>query len=346
MGHSGKTRRFRKIDVPAPLCQQLGIRFPIIQAPIGSATCPELVAAVSEAGGLGMFAMSWRDEAHIRALIPQTRTLTNRPFGVNLVLAWPQMDRLRVCLEEGVRIISFSWGDPLPYYPLVKEAGGIILQTAGSADEAKRFADAGADVIIAQGWEAGGHILGQVATLPLVPRVVDAVSPLPVIAAGGIADGRGVAAVLALGAQAAMLGTRFLATREAAVHDVYKSQLLQARETDTTYGTIFEIGWPEAPHRTLTNSTVRLAKRSGAGTPSNQPQNEVIAHFADGTPVFRYSDIIPLPGMTGDLEALALYAGQSAGLISEVKPAAQVMADLVREMNNASGLPNHGFDGF
>lgn len=251
--------------VLTPLCQQLGIQFPIIQAPIGSGTCPELVAAVSEAGGLGMFAMSWRDEECIRSLIRQTRVLTDKPFGVNLVLAWPQRDRLRVCLEEGVRIISFSWGDPLPYYPLVREAGGIILQTAGSADEAKRVADAGADAVIAQGWEAGGHVLGQVAALPLIPGVVDAVSPLPVIAAGGIADGRGVVAALALGAQAAMLGTRFLATREASVHEVYKSQLLQARETDTTYGSVFHVGWPGAPHRTLTNSTVRAASKMVPG---------------------------------------------------------------------------------
>jgi nitronate monooxygenase len=190
-----------------PLCRLLGIALPIIQAPIGNATCPALVAAVSNAGGLGMLSVTWRDVATIRQMIREIRQLTDRPFGINLVLHWPPEERLNACLEEGVPVVSFFWGDPSPYIPVVHAAGAMAMQTIGSAAEARRMRDAGIDILVAQGWEAGGHVWGQVATLPLVPRVVDAVAPAPVVAAGGIADGRGIAAALALGAAGAWHGS-------------------------------------------------------------------------------------------------------------------------------------------
>ena len=147
---------------------------------------------------------------------------TSKPFAVNLVLDWDPAERLAIALHEGVRIVSFFWGDPAPWVEQVHAAGGIVLHTVASAEEARRAADAGVDAVVAQGWEAGGHVWGQVSTLALVPRVVDAVAPLPVVAAGGIADGRGLAAVLALGAGAAWMGTRFLLAEEAATHPVYQ----------------------------------------------------------------------------------------------------------------------------
>ena len=315
-----------------PLCSLLGIEIPIIQAPIGSATNPALAATVSNAGGLGMLALSWRDPDEIRPMIRETRERTDRPFGVNLGLAWPQDARLAVCLEEDVRIVSFFWGPPDRYIDAAHAAGATVLHTIASVAEAKRTVDAGVDAVVAQGWEAGGHIWGTVATLPLVPAVVDAVSPTPTVAAGGIADGRGMAAALALGAAGVWMGTRFLASREAAVHDLYKRRLRQAAETDTRYSHLFDLGWPDAPHRTLRNSTVERWEAAGRPEPGGRPgEGETVAQFADGRAVERYSDVIPLPGMTGAVEALALYAGQSVGLVSEIQPAGDIVAEVANE---------------
>ena len=196
---------------------KLGIELPIVQAPMGGAVGPALAAVVCNAGGLGMPVL-WRADADtMRQQIREMHTLTSRPFGVNLVLDFPQEERLAVCLEERVPIISFFWRDPSHLVPRAKEGGAIVMHTVGSAADARRAVDAGVDVIVAQGWEAGGHVRGSVATMPLVPAVVDAVSPAPVVAAGGIADGRGLAAALALGAAGAWIGTRFLASNEAAM---------------------------------------------------------------------------------------------------------------------------------
>ena len=320
------------------VCTLLGIDLPIVQAPIGSATTPALAAAVSNAGGLGMLALTWRDpEASSRA-IAATRALTDRPFGVNLALEWPQHERLELCLEAGVRIISLFWGDPSPYIAKVHDAGALVLHTVGSAAEARWVVEAGVDVVVAQGFEAGGHVWGQVGTMALVPRVVDAVTPVPVLAAGGISDGRGIAAALALGAQGAWLGTRFLASEEAYAHSVYKQLVVSAAETDTAYSSLFDGGWPNAPHRSLRNSTVAAWESYGRPPTGLRPrEGQQLAAFADGRPVEVYSDTFPMPGMTGDLEGLALYAGQSAGLISDVRPAGQIVRDLAAEASAASG---------
>ncbi len=181
---------------------------------------PELAAAVSNAGALGMLALTWSTPAG--DVVRETAALTDRPFGGNLVLASDQHRRLDEALEAGLRIVSLFWGDPTGYVEQVHDADGVVLHTVGSAEEARRAVAGGVDVVVAQGWEAGGHVWGQVATLPLVPAVVDAVAPVPVIAAGGIGDARGVAAVLALGAQAAWLGTRFLLAQEMPIHEEYR----------------------------------------------------------------------------------------------------------------------------
>jgi NAD(P)H-dependent flavin oxidoreductase YrpB (nitropropane dioxygenase family) len=249
-----------------------------------------------------------------------------------MVLEWPQEKRLAACLEEGVEVVSFFWGDPSALVPRAREAGARVLQTVGSTDEARRALDAGVDVLLAQGWEAGGHVRGTVTTMVLVPRVVDVSGSVPVVAAGGIADGRGVAAALALGAAGACLGTRFLASTEAAVHPLYQQHIVGAQEGDTVYTTLFDGGWPGAPHRTLRNSTVHAWERAGRPAPGQRPdEGTPVANRADGSPIERYSDVIPLPGMSGNVEALALYAGQSSGLVGGVKPAASIVHDLVSE---------------
>ncbi len=314
------------------LCALLRIDAPIVQAPMGTLAVPALAAAVSNAGGLGMLGVSWLQFDLMREFIRETRRLTARPFGVNLALAWDQHERLAICLEEGARIVSLFWGDPSPYVAAIREAGATLVQTVGSAAEARRAVAAGADVIVAQGWEAGGHVWGEVATMPLVPCVVDAVRPIPVVAAGGMADGRGVAAALALGASGVWLGTRFLASEEVFVHPDYRERVLRASETDTRHTTLFDVGWEDAPHRTLRNPTLDAWQAAGSPPRGRRPgEGETIAALPDGTPVPRYSEIPPLPGMTGDLAALVHYAGQSAGLVRRVQPAGDIVQELVEE---------------
>jgi nitronate monooxygenase len=318
------------VGIRTPLCGLLGIEVPIVQAPVS--TAPALVAAVSAAGGLGVLQLSWLDLDQARAAIRETRRLTDRPFGVNLVLEWEQHERLELALDEGVPVVSLFWGDPAPYLDVVRERGAHSLFTAGSAAEARRAVASGADVIVAQGWEAGGHVWGEVSTLALVPAVVDAVSPVPVVAAGGISDGRGLAAALTLGAAGVWVGTRFVASEEAGLHPLYKQLICEAGETDTVHSSLFDVGWPEAPHRTLRNSTVRLWEQRGRSASGARPgEGESVAATADGTPVVRYSVEDPTSEMTGELEALALYAGQGVALVHDVLPAGEIVRTMAAE---------------
>ena len=315
-----------------PVCELLGIEHPIVQAPVGPAAVPRLAAAVSDAGALGMVSLTWA--ADVASVVGETAALTSRPFGGNLVLAWDQHRRLDDALEAGLRIVSLAWGDPTAYVGRIHDAGALVLHTVGSAREARRSAAAGVDVIVAQGWEAGGHVWGGIATLPLVPAVVDAVAPVPVIAAGGIGDARGVAAVLALGAQAAWLGTRFLLAQEAPVHEDYRRRLIAAAETDAQwYANLYEVGWPDAPHRAIRNSTAQAWEAAGCPGPGARPgEGEQVARGPSGAPIVRYSSALPLAGTTGDIEALSLWAGQSVALAKRMQPAADIVAELTSRL--------------
>jgi NAD(P)H-dependent flavin oxidoreductase YrpB (nitropropane dioxygenase family) len=298
---------------------------PVVQAPIGRATTPELAAAVSNAGGLGMLALSWTRPDQVRGRIQAVQALTSKAFGVNLVLQWPQQERLSLCLDEQVAVVSTFWGDPAPYVPRVRDAGALHVHTVASAAEARRAVDAGVDAVVAQGAEAGGHVWGDVSTLALVPAVVDAVHPVPVLAAGGIADGRGLAAALALGASAGWIGTRFVASDEANAHPEYQARLRAASETDTSYGTVFDGGWPDAPHRTLRNSTLAAWEAAGRPPAGRRPgEGEAVGTGGRGAPLPRYSSDLPTRTLTGDVEATALYAGQGTALIHDVRPAAEI----------------------
>jgi len=269
----------------------------------------------------------------MRRQIREPRALTPRPFAVNLVLEFLQEERLAVCLDEGVPIISFFWRDPASLVPRAKAGGALVLHTVGSADDAKRAVDCGVDIVVAQGWEAGGHVRGMVATVPLVPTVVDAVRPTPVVAAGGIADGRGLAAVLALGAAGAWIGTRFLASHEAVIHRRYQELLLRARETDTIYlDNLFDVRWPNAPHRTLRNITVEAWEAAGRPASGQRPgEGEVIATSRSSGPIVRYQSYTPGPDVEGDIDALSLWAGQSVGLVSKLQPAGEIVREIAEE---------------
>ena len=308
----------------------LGIELPIVQAPM--ADIPRLAAAVSNTGALGMVTLTW--SADPGAVVRETAALTSRPFGANFVLTDDRHRALDQALGAGLRIVSFMWGDPSSYIDTVHDAGGVAMLTVGSAEEARRAVASGVDVIVAQGWEAGGHVWSTVATLPLVPAVVDAVTPVPVIAAGGIGDARGVAAVIALGAEAAWLGTRFLLAEEMPIHEDYRRHLLAAVETDPRwYANLYEVGWPDSPHRALRNSTARAWEAAGSPPPGQRPgEGDVIGHFASGEAIVRYEPAPPMVGTTGDIEALSMWAGQGVALARKTQPAADIVAELVSRL--------------
>jgi NAD(P)H-dependent flavin oxidoreductase YrpB (nitropropane dioxygenase family) len=311
------------------LTQQLGIRHPIVQAGMGGAACADLAAAVSNAGALGTLGMIRRAPAFIRDQIRKTRALTSRPFAVNLVPPVPAPEglesQLDVCLQERVPIISFFWCDPSPFVKRCHDAGSLVMQQVGSADEARRAVDAGVDVVIAQGHEAGGHVRGQVGLVSLLPAVVDAVSPAPVVAAGGIADGRALVAALALGADAVWVGTRFVASEESEAHPDYKKRLVGARETDTVYTELFHIGWPpHSPHRVLRN-----ALTEGAPAPAG-----VIARTNLGdriVDVVAFSSGGPTIHTEGQTDLMPNYAGQGVASIHEILPAAVIVERMITE---------------
>ena len=296
------------------------------------AAIPGLAAAVSNAGALGMVTLTWSDDPG--AVVRETASMTAQPFGGNFVLTEDHHRGLDQALEAGLRIVSFMWGDPSGYIEPVHAAGGTVMLTVGSAEEARRAVASGVDVIVAQGWEAGGHVWGKVATLPLVPAVVDAVTPVPVIAAGGIGDARGVAAVLALGAQAAWLGTRFLLAQEMPIHEEYRHRLMAAAETDAQwYPNLYDVGWPDSPHRALRNSTAKAWEAAGCPPDDQRPgEGDVIAHFASGDAIVRYEPAPPMAGTTGQIEPLSLWAGQSVALARNPQSAADIVTELTSRL--------------
>jgi nitronate monooxygenase len=318
-----------------PLCNLLGIEHPIIAAPMGpDLTGPEFVAAVSNAGGLGILQAQLAPPPLFRKDIQRVRELTDKPFGVNLLLHFPVEEQVAICVEERVPIVSFFWGDPAPHVDRIHATGMKVFHQVGSVIEAQRAAKAGVDVIIAQGVEAGGHIVGEVSTLALVPRVVDVVAPRPVAAAGGIADGRGIVAALALGAQAAVIGTRFLASNECRAHPYYKEKLIAANEGDTVRTTLFGFGWPNAPHRTLRTKFVDEWLGREARGQESRPDEPVIGQTVIGgqtMPLLRFMGFPPNIHATGDIESMDLLAGQGVGLVREIEPAGDIVRELVNQ---------------
>jgi NAD(P)H-dependent flavin oxidoreductase YrpB (nitropropane dioxygenase family) len=315
-----------------PLTHLFGLQAPIVLAPMGAVVGPELVAAVSNAGGLGMLPIWLNHAEEIPQAIERVRALTNRPFAVSVNLQWNQAERIAAALDSGASLVHFFWGDPGPLMPALQRAGARALLTVAGADEARRAADAGVAALIAQSWEAGGHIWGRVGGMALIPAVADAAGDVPVVAAGGIVDGRGLAAALALGAAGVLMGSRFVVSEEAYSHPAYRQAIIAAGENDTESGVVFDIGWEGAPSRFLRTPTVRAWEAAGSPPPGARPgEGEIVARMADGRDVPRYHVLPPLAGTEGDLEALCLYAGQGVGPIRGVKPAADIVRDTVAE---------------
>ena len=319
-----------------PLTDALGIEHPIFCAGMGGGIAgPELVAAVSEAGGCGVLGLGGVPLEHARELIRDTHRRTRRPFGANLLLPLLAPGSVEACLEEGVSFLVLFFGDPAPHVAAARRAGVPLFAQVGSPEEARAVAAAGVDGIFAQGFEAGGHVRGTTSLAALLPAVVDAVAPLPVVASGGIADGRGIVSALALGAQGASLGTRFLASDEARATPAYKERVVRARAEDTVHTFLFDVGWPGAAHRVLRNRAVAEWEAAGRPATGRRPgEGTTIGKLALGPALLevpRYSVFPPGSGFEGDLELSALYAGESCSLVNEVRPAGHIVRDLVRE---------------
>ena len=313
---------------------------------MGIAVGPKLTAAVCNAGGLGTIPLWRADVETLRAQIREVKSLTDKPFAVNLNLDFPQEERLEACLQERVPVITFFWGGPGGLVSQAKSGGTMVMQTVGSAREAQAAVHYGVDVVMAQGWEAGGHVWGTLATMALVPAVVDAVAPVPVIAAGGIADGRGLAAALALGASCAWIGTRFLASSEANIHSHYRERLLKASESDTVYlENRFDLTWPDAPRRVLRNKTVADWEAAGRPEPGRRPgEGEIVANSRSLGEILRYRAYTPGADAEGDIEALSMWAGQGVALVRKLQPAAEIMREIhdealaiLKRLNDVSG---------
>ena len=298
-------------------CALLGIEHPVVLGGMGTGTSPELVAEVSRAGGLGILGATRQSPPELAAEVEEIRRRTDRPFGLNLLLFLADEERFAGLLAARPRVLSFAWARPeqdlASYFARSHEVGALVMHMVSGVDEARRAAEAGADVIVAQGTEGGGHI-GLMGTLPLVPMVVDAVAPIPVLAAGGVADGRGLAAALALGAEGVLLGTRFLATPEAPIPDSHKQAIVDSDGHDTLATEIPDIAvgqvWPGAYARVIRNRFVE--EWLGREGELRRRQAEV------GTR-------IRLARAEGDRDNVPLMVGQTAGLIDAIEPAAELV---------------------
>jgi nitronate monooxygenase len=317
------------------VCDLFGIETPIFCAAMGGVAGGELAAAVSEAGGFGSLSSAGFAVAGVRHEIDVAKRLTRKPFAVGLLLPLLGEGVFEAVLEAQVPAIIFFWGDAAPFVPRCRAAGVKVIVQVGSVAEAVQAKNAGADALIAQGFEAGGHVRGNVTTFVLVPAVRDAIGDLPLIAAGGIADGRGLVAALALGADGAMFGTRFIATGESVAHPIYKRRVMEAHEDQTVYTTLFDIGWPGAPHRVLPNQTIARWEQAGRPASGQRPgEGEMIGNSRRGDlqiPLVRYGVHNPSGFIEGDVEGMALYAGQSAGLVNDLLTAAEVVRRIEAE---------------
>ena len=296
------------------ITELLGIQYPIIQGGMAWVAEHHLAAAVSEAGGLGLIGAANAPAEWVREQIRAAKNLTEQPFGVNIMLMSPYADEVaQVVAEEGVKVVTTGAGSPEKYMEQWKQSGIRVIPVVASVALAKRMERCGADAVVAEGCESGGHV-GESTTMALVPQVVDAVQ-IPVIAAGGIADGRGIAAAFMLGAKAVQMGTRFIATQEAQVHESYKNQVLRAKDIDT-----------------------RVTGRS-TGHPVRALRNEMTKRYLEleqEGASFEELEQLTLGGLRravveGDVRMGSLMAGQCAGLVREILPCSELVPQLMQE---------------
>ena len=324
-----------------PLCDLLGCRYPLVLAGMGGVARAELVAAVSAFGGFGILGMVREPLALIEREVAHVRERTDRPFGVNLIPSGTARALLRsqvdLCIALRVPVVELFWEIDEAVIDRLRAAGIVVVHQVGTVHEALHAQAAGAHALIAQGVEAGGHVRGRQPLMRLLAEVLGCVD-VPVAAAGGLADGRDAGRVLAMGAQAAVLGTALMMTTESFAHEVHKQRLVQARSGDVRLTEDFHINWPPlAAVRVLPNAVTR-GERGDPFTGERQVIGE-----EEGRPIYCFSTDSPLRSMTGDLEAMALYAGLGVGRIGDIVPAAErlqsIMQGAAAHLRLTSGAP-------
>jgi nitronate monooxygenase len=321
------------------LTQRLGCRYPIISAGMGGPARAELAAAVSEAGGFGLLGMVRESPDLIAREIAEVRRRTNKPFGVNLIpfATNPKLlqEELAVCLEQRVPAMCFFWDVYPEIVAQAKHAGCLVLHQVGSLEDALRAEAAGADVVILQGVEAGGHVRARLPLAVLLSQVAGKLR-IPIVASGGIADGRGLVAALALGADGVQCGTAFLASTESFAHDYHKQRITAAKAGETVHTDLFAINWPpNSPVRVLRNSVTDEAKTLWGHHPDTLPR--VVIGDEEGRPLYKFGTDSPLRSTKGDLEQMALYAGEGAALVSAMRPAAEIIAMMMQDAQRTIG---------
>ncbi|SFB88680.1 enoyl-[acyl-carrier protein] reductase II [Alkalibacterium subtropicum] len=309
------------------LIEQIGIDYPIIQGAMSWVATPSLAAAVSNAGGLGMLGSGHEPSEVIRKAIKETKEMTDKPFGVNVLLLSPYVDDVvDVVCEENIKVVTTGAGTPGKYMKRFKEAGVTVIPVVASVALARRMEKEGADAIICEGMEAGGHI-GKLTTMTLVPQVVDAVD-IPVIVAGGIADGRGMAAAMFLGAAAVQLGTRFVVAHESIAHDTFKQRIIKARDIDTVVtGQI--TGHPVRVLRNkLTREYLKVEKEMSSDEHPDFSRLEALAKGALRKAV-----------VEGDKHGGSFMAGQIAGLVNKEQSCHDIIQELMSEYDELVSHP-------
>lgn len=334
-----------------PLCDLLGMDYPILSVGFGDGAGPELVAAVSNAGGFGVLGASGLELDELPRRIARVRDLTDRPFGVNIIIVAHddedlefRRDTVNVVVPQRVAAIVLFWGDPAPYVKPAHDHGVKVLIQVGSVDEARAAVAAGVDAVIVQGVEAAGHVKGTTSIWDLVPAAVEAVRPVPVLASGGIGDGAAVARALKLGAQGVSLGTRFVASDESLFHPAYKQRVIESNAEDTVLTRLFDAWWPEAAHRTLRNRTVEEWEAAGRPPSGKRPGEGTIIgtrRVASGEvqewPRYAVGSIPPT--FEGDLERVPMFAGESCSVVNDIRPAADIVRQLVADAERELALP-------
>ncbi len=311
----------------------VGVAAPIQLASMPGITTPELVAAVADAGGLGMFGAPLMSAPVLEAALEQLSRRTKGVFGVNFLI--PFLDPACISIAaRRARVVEFFYGDPDPkLVERAREFGALVSWQVGSVAEAAAAERVGCDFIVVQGTEAGGHVRGETSLLPLLSSVLE-VARIPVVAAGGIATARSLAAVLACGCGAARIGTRFVASAESGAHPAYVKALLAASASDTCLTEAFSGMWPNAPHRVLRSAIAAAEALTQDVIGEVQLAEQVI-------PIRRFSVIAPTSATKGNIDAMALYAGESVANVTSVQPAAEIVAELVagaeRLLRDAAG---------
>ncbi len=320
-----------------PVCDLLGCRYPILLAGMGGVSRHRLAAAVAKAGGFPKLGMVREPVTRIRQEVAALRQLSEKPFAINLIPAATESqllaDQVRTCIELRVPFVELFWDVDATLIRHLKAEGIGVLHQVGNGRDAELAVTAGADVLIAQGMEAGGHVRGNQSVLSLVEELANSCTA-PVVASGGIASGSALSAALAAGAQGVNLGTVFLATQEANAHIHHKRRILEASGEDTVYTRQFWLNWHEpAPVRVLANRTTRgdFGQLRPGDTPCQIGEQ-------DGQPVYRFATDSPLSDATGDIADMAIYAGCGCGEINTIVPASRRISDIIEAVTRRQAM--------